>query len=582
MSPLFTPDTALAEQILAVRRHAGAWQRNDHGFVRVTGPDAAAWLQTQTTNNVAGLDSGHGQPSAHLDRKAHVIAAFSLHRWEDEYWLIVPGTAREAFLASLDAHLFLEKAELHDDSAELDQIVLQGPRAIAVLLACAPGAARDLPPSPYGVAPVEIDGIQALAFRVSLTGEDGFVFLTERGSGPALLDILHAHGAAEIGPDAREILRIEGGIPRAGKDYSAENRLPETTLERIAVDYGKGCYVGQEVVAKMKAYTAPKFALMGLVFPGDAPLPDANAPLFLDGERFGAVRSACHSPTLGAPIAIAYVERVHRAPGATCTLQLGEGGPLAETRIAALPFVEATPAAERAQALYEEALARFEQDAHDEDDTAIQLLQEAVLIAPSFEDAYESLGVILNRHGRVDEAIAIMEQLAAMNPDCIMAHTNLSVFYMQQGRIEEAEEEKAKSAVLQMAQVRQQKKAADIAAEERARIEQEARNRIAMFAEVLEIDPDDPLATFGMGTAQMQLQAYAEAIPHLEQATRVQKDYSAAFLNLGKCHEFLGDAESAIAAYRAGIAAANRKGDLMPMREMERRLKGIEESQANA
>ncbi|MBX7257152.1 MAG: tetratricopeptide repeat protein, partial [Candidatus Hydrogenedentes bacterium] len=218
----------------------------------------------------------------------------------------------------------------------------------------------------------------------------------------------------------------------------------------------------------------------------------------------------------------------------------------------------------------------FESDAHDKDDKAILLLQEAVLLHPAFEDAYEALGVILNRHHRVDEAIHYMQILASLNPDCIMAHTNLSVFYVAKGMIAEAEEEKAKAAVLQMRQTRDARRAEELAAEERERIRREALERIGMFKEVLEIDPEDPLATYGMGMAHMQLSEYAEAIPYLEQATRLQKDYSVAFLNLGKCLEFSGEREHAIAAYRLGIEAAGRKGDLMPLREMERRLRALE------
>ncbi|MCL4216136.1 MAG: tetratricopeptide repeat protein, partial [Candidatus Hydrogenedentes bacterium] len=86
----------------------------------------------------------------------------------------------------------------------------------------------------------------------------------------------------------------------------------------------------------------------------------------------------------------------------------------------------------------------------------------------------------------------------------------------------------------------------------------------------------DPLATYGMGAAYIQLEEFAKAVPYLERATQVQKDYSAAYLNLGKCHEFLGNAEDARATYLKGIEAANRKGDLMPLREMERRLKGLD------
>jgi tetratricopeptide (TPR) repeat protein len=121
-----------------------------------------------------------------------------------------------------------------------------------------------------------------------------------------------------------------------------------------------------------------------------------------------------------------------------------------------------------------------------------------------------------------------------------------------------------------------------MAQKERKRLEQEAAERIDMFHEVLEIDPDDSVATFGLGKAYMQLSNYADAVPHLKKASEVQKDYSAAYLELGKCFEFLGQIEEAIGAYRQGIEAANRKGDLMPMREMERRLKAIKTNAAPA
>jgi tetratricopeptide (TPR) repeat protein len=96
-----------------------------------------------------------------------------------------------------------------------------------------------------------------------------------------------------------------------------------------------------------------------------------------------------------------------------------------------------------------------------------------------------------------------------------------------------------------------------------------------MFEEVLEIDPEDSLATFGMGMARMQLGEYDKALPYFARAAELQKDYSVAYLNLGKCHEFLGNSEDAAAAYRQGIRAAGRKGDLIPMREMERRLNSL-------
>jgi tetratricopeptide (TPR) repeat protein len=241
-----------------------------------------------------------------------------------------------------------------------------------------------------------------------------------------------------------------------------------------------------------------------------------------------------------------------------------------------LPLYAAPTREEQAQSLYHRALDLFQQDPDDTDASAIPLLEEALLLDPEFEDAYEVLGVILHRHGRLGEAVRIMEQLAERNPDCLMAHTNLSVFYLAQGDIERAEEEKAKAAVLQIQAASDERAAHEQAKAERERIEEEARQRVGMFKEVLEIDPDDPVATFGLGKAYIQLNQFADAVPHLRHATEVQKDYSAAYLELGKCHQALGDTAAASEAYREGIRVASRKGDLMPLREMERRLKELD------
>jgi predicted Zn-dependent protease len=146
---------------------------------------------------------------------------------------------------------------------------------------------------------------------------------------------------------------------------------------------------------------------------------------------------------------------------------------------------------------------------------------------------------------------------------------------MSQGRIQEAEDEKALANQLEFKQELDARQAEKASKAERERLRAEAEQRIGMFLEVLEIDPEDPVATMGLGQAYIQLDRHADAIPYLETATRVQKDFSAAYLNLGKCHEVLGDVASARVAYTTGIEVAGRKGDLMPMREMERRLKQL-------
>jgi folate-binding protein YgfZ len=575
-------EPGLAEQVAAVRKGVGLWLRDSHTFVRFSGPDAATWLQSQTSNDVLAIQPGQGHANAILDRKAHLVAHFSLHRWEDEFWCLIEKVQVDAFLSSLESHLFVEEVEIDTSGGELEHLVIQGPRAPFFLASQLEGYVSEilelLPAAPYSCHPLELLGHHVLAFRVSVTGEDGYVLVAQSGEGSALLDTLitngKSFGAHLVASSAQEVLRIEAGLPRFGLDMDASNRIPETTLERDSVSYEKGCYLGQEVVAKLRTYGSVKYALMGLVFEDGGVSPAAGSPVSIAGKESGDIRSSCYSPSLGRNIALAYLDRDVRAPDSVLRFSTGSGEEHS-VRVVVLPFVHSQSRDERAHDLFHRALESFERDTHDKDDTAIEMLREAILLSPTFEDAYECLGVILNRHHRVDEAIHYMKILAKLNPDSVMAHTNLSVFYVAKGMIDEAEIEKAEAAVLQLKHARNAKKAEEIAAEERERIRREANERIAMFKEVLEFDPDDPLATFGLGSAYIQLNEYENAIPHLERATKVQKDYSAAYLNLGKCYEFLGRNELAAEAYRKGIEVANRKGDLMPMREMERRLKAL-------
>ena len=575
-------------QVIAVRSAVGAWVRDTHTFIRFEGKDVATWLQSQTSNDVVALQSGQGHANTILDRKGRLQAHFTLHRWDDEYWLIIEKQQAPQLLQQLDSHIFIEDARMADAGDEVEQVLVQGPRSLYVLStvldAAETTASEFLPAEKYGCHPIELCGYQVLAFRISETGEDGYLFVTQKGESQPLLDkLLEAgkpFGITEVNDDALNVLRIEAGIPRFGIDMDTSNRMPETTLERDAVSYDKGCYLGQEVIAKLRAYSTVKQALVGLILESGE-FPQINSTLRSDGQDIGVLKSAVFSPTLDRMIALAYLDRDSRTPGSLlelCARTQSNANPDSDpfkARVVVLPFFPTPSREERSRSLYEEALQRFERDEHDHDDTAIELLREAVLLSPTFEDAYEALGVILNRHHRVDEAIHFMQILARLNPDSVMAHTNLSVFYVAKGMIPEAEDEKAKAAVLQMKHARHAREAENIAAEERERIRREAIERIAMFKEVLEFDPDDPLATFGTGMAYIQLNDYENALPYLQRATQVQKDYSVAYLNLGKCLEFLKRTDDAKQAYSAGIESAARKGDLMPLREMERRLKSL-------
>jgi folate-binding protein YgfZ len=570
-------------EIESVRKNAGIWMRDDYTVVQFSGKDAGTWLHAQTTNDVVGLRSGQGNMQAILDRQGRVQAYFSLHRWEDEFWAIIEKVQLPALLGRIESHLFLEDVKVEEVGGDTPQILLEGPRVV-VLLANQHDdpleAARNLPAEPYAFSPIRIFDHEVLVFRQGESGEDGFLLVPAPGEAESLYLKIEDAGydffLAPVGLEARETLILESGLPRWNAGIDSECIIAETPLAENGVSYEKGCYLGQEVVARLKAYGSPKHRLVVIRVADDgAILPNRGANLFDAGKKVGWVVQRGFSPTLATWLVPAYLDREHRNHGTACTFHVDGGDTLLSGVVTEFPAYSAPTRRENAQRYYEEALGHFEADARDEDDTAIQILMEVLLLAPDFEDAYEALGVILHRHHRVDEAIHFMKELAELNPNCVMAHTNLSVFYMTQGRIQEAEDEKALANQLEFKQQLDARQAEKAARAERERLKAEAEQRIGMFLEVLDIDPEDPVATMGLGQAYIQLDRHAEAIPYLETATRVQKDFSAAYLNLGKCHEVLGNVDAAREAYKTGIEVAGRKGDLMPMREMERRLKQL-------
>lgn len=574
---------SVLREIKAVRENVGLWIRTDYTVLQFSGKDAGSWLHTQTTNDVLGLVSGKGNLQAILDRQGRVQAFFSLHRWEDEFWLIIEKAQLPALLARVETHLILEDVVVEEVGADTPQILLEGPRAVVLLANQHEDpleAARQLPAEDYAFAPIRMLDHDVLVFRQGESGEDGFLLLPAPEEAQSLYDKLEDVGVdvylESVGPQARSTLLLESGMARWNGGIDATRIISETPLGDQAVSYEKGCYLGQEVVARLKAYGSPKQKLVALKIADDgAPIPPDGAELRAGGTKVGSLVRCALAPTLGCWLALAYMDRDHRVSGETYALHTADGDIPVQATVAHLPAYAAPSRRDTAERYYNEALEKFEADHNDDDTSAIELLMEALLLAPDFEDAFEALGVILHRHHRVDEAIFFMRKLAELNPNCVMAHTNLSVFYMSQGLIQEAEDEKALAHQLEFKQELDARQAEKAARQERERIKGEAESRIGMFLEVLEIDPEDPVATMGLGQAYIQLDRHAEAIPYLETATRVQKDFSAAYLHLGKCHEVLGDADGARNAYRAGIEVAGRKGDLMPMREMERRLKQL-------
>jgi folate-binding protein YgfZ len=421
---------------------------------------------------------------------------------------------------------------------------------------------------------VKIDEVETRVICKSLTGEEGYILACSASHQEKLIRAIQKAGESvditAIHPEARETLRIEAGIPIYGRDMDKAHILPETGLEHSSVSYHKGCYIGQEVIARIKTYGSPAFALMGIILDGEK-LPAMDIPIKLKTKKIGVVKSSTYSPSLGKVIALAYLQKDFRSPGQTYEVSLADEPARITTCL--LPFYQTAGKTERAKQLHQQALTLFKQE--DNLDRPIALLREAIALDPKYAPGYEALGVMLSKQNKLDEAIALMKRLAEIDPQEIMAHSNLSVYYMQQGRIEDAELEKAEATAIQFEKLVEENQAKKAREKQSIQEKEERVRQVGMFHKVLEIDPVDQVANFGLGSIYLETGKYEEALAPLKTVVEHYQDHSAAYLALGKTLEKLSRKDEAADIYKKGIEAASKKGDLMPLNDMQTRLNQI-------
>jgi Flp pilus assembly protein TadD len=318
------------------------------------------------------------------------------------------------------------------------------------------------------------------------------------------------------------------------------------------------------VIARVRTYGSVPFLLRGLLVDGDAALPEPGADLVTaDGATIGQIASRAWSPVRERTVALAWLDRAHRTPG----LSLSFAGGWTAT-VALLPIYAAPDTASRARQLYDLAVRSY---ADGDTDLALSRLEAALRVDPSLADAYEAIGVILGKAGKFHDAIDFFRRLEEVVPDEPMVNTNLSLYYMKIGDKETAEDEGGKATLKGMARLRG-RTSTDVDQELEQSKVKDAQRKAGMFRRVLTIDDVDGVALFGLGTALLTLGQHEEAAAHLRKAVEVDPKNSPVWLALGKALERCDQVDAAVETYRKGVEVAARKGDLMPLKEMEHRL----------
>lgn len=314
----------------AVRSAAGLFDCTHAGFVEVSGPHRVRFTNGQVTNDLRSLVDGQGVYAATLTPIGKMVADLHIYAIGETFLLVTPPGATRAVIDHLQHFRVADRVTFTDVSQRLGSLLVQGPASAAAVEAA---LGKPLPPPtphanlsrhfapPDGGEPVEVR-----LCRYSATGEEGFELLcpTERLAAlyDRLLEAGRPHGLVPAGHAALDSLRIEAGIPWFGVDMDSSTNPLEARLEQ-AVSLHKGCYTGQEVIAKATHIGRVNRLLAGLEFPDGASDVEPGAPLRFADKEVGRITSLVFAPTLGRVVGLGIVRREAAEPGTRLGVTLG-------------------------------------------------------------------------------------------------------------------------------------------------------------------------------------------------------------------------------------------------------------------
>ena len=338
---------SILDEARAVRSGAGLFDVSHMGRLEIDGADAANLLNAVLSIDARRLGIGRGRYNLVCDDEGGIIDDCIAYRRGGTRFLVVPNasntdavldrliSAKERGGAGLDA-------DIRNSTAETAMIACQGPRAQDALQ---PLADRDLSAiSPFRVRAARVNGARALIARTGYTGEDGFEIITPAKDAAALWRSLMDNGAAACGLGARDVLRLEAGLPLHGNDIDISTNPYEAGLGGF-VDPDRDGYPAGAALSRLRD-EAPSRKLAGFVMIGRG-VARAGYPILRDGRRVGEVTSGGPSPTLDLNIGMGYLASERSEPGTRVEIEI-RGRPV-EARVAALPFYRRNASTETKQ-----------------------------------------------------------------------------------------------------------------------------------------------------------------------------------------------------------------------------------------
>jgi len=313
VSTLSTNATATAGYS-ALREHAAWLDLSGRGKIRANGEDRARLLHAMTTNQVETLQPGEGCYAFFLSAQGRILADVNLLCFEDHFLLDTEPETRTKVYEHLDRYIIADDVTLEDQTDRIATIAVEGPEAGAALAKL--GAPQ--PAAPHASAPWSDGNIVGTIARLDTTGRGGFFLLIPVEDKQALISRLTEAGIPEATAEDARVVRIESGRPRYGEEIT-ERYLVQETDQLRAVHFSKGCYLGQEIVERVRSRAQIHRVLRRLEIDTSEP-PAAGTKLKSGDADAAEIASAVFSQALGKTVALAYVRMPFAEPGTAISL----------------------------------------------------------------------------------------------------------------------------------------------------------------------------------------------------------------------------------------------------------------------
>lgn len=294
-------DGMRAEGYQALRDGAAWIDVSSRGRILAQGEDRSRLLHAMTTNHIEELEPGGGCYAFFLNAQGRILGDLNVLCFPGHLLLDTEPETAEKLYAHLDKHIIADDVTLENVTGRTAAVGLEGPASPGIL------AALDAP-APEAPCAHASWGTRTVA-RVSFTGATGFSILFPLEEKERMIRELESAGAVHASAEAARIVRIEHGKPRYGEDIT-ENHLPQETQLLHAVHFNKGCYLGQEIVERIRSRGHVNWLLVRLEIDSDA-APPLTSKALVEGKEAGALTSAAWSPALGRVVALAYLRTEH-------------------------------------------------------------------------------------------------------------------------------------------------------------------------------------------------------------------------------------------------------------------------------